>query len=357
MNKHCKTWIALVIGLLPAVAGVSAEQDCPTNSHFSSRMTLSMRFGLNISGKFKGIGSSFSSGTPLSSGRHTSHGDPYNYDNGYVLPDISGNFGGQTWYWGYDNASQVNSGANTISFNRTVATGLPSQSSGNDSLSVGAELANDYELGVKEDWHHLRYGLEAAVNFMPVEFNSGGAHSATLSQQTDTYGYTPGTTPPTPPYSGGFGGPGFVINSSPASSTTTLIPGATFLAQQHFEANLWGLRLGPYAELPVSEKLDLFLTGGLAVGLLDSEAAWKETLTLPGGGGSVTVKGGGRDTALLWGWYLGLNAAYSFTDRWGVEAGAQFQSLGTYDHNFGGRRVELDLSKTLFVHAGVSFSF
>jgi hypothetical protein len=40
-----------------------------------------------------------------------------------------------------------------------------------------------------------------------------------------------------------------------------------------------------------------------------------------------------------------------------VEAGVQFQDLGLYDHNFGGRSVELDLSKSIFLHAGVSFSF
>ena len=105
---------------------------------------------------------------------------------------------------------------------------------------VGAELTYDYELGVKEDWHHLRYGLEGAVNFLPIEFNSSGRYNATLSRQTDTYSYTPGTTPPTAPYQGSYGGPGFVINVPPASSTTTLVPGATFLAQQHFDAEPLG---------------------------------------------------------------------------------------------------------------------
>ena len=333
------------------------EASWRNNDYSTNRFTLSARFGLNIPGKFKGVGSAFSSGTPLSASRRTPNGDPYNYDNGYVLTDISGNYGSQSWYWGYNNASQVNSSANTVAFNHTVATGLPSENSGDDSPYVGAELTYDYELGVKEDWHHLRYGLEGAVNFLPVEFNSGGRYNATLSQRTDTYSYTPGTTPPTAPYQGSYGGPGFVINVSPVNSTTALVPGATFLAQQHFDANLWGFRLGPYVELPVSERLDLFLTGGLAVGLLDGEASWKETLTLPGGAGSLTASGGGSDTSLLWGYYLGLNAAYQFTERWSVEAGVQYQNLGTYNHNFGGREAELDLSKSLFIHAGIGYSF
>jgi len=40
-----------------------------------------------------------------------------------------------------------------------------------------------------------------------------------------------------------------------------------------------------------------------------------------------------------------------------LEAGVQFQDLGLYNHNFGGTSVELDLSKSIFLHAGVSFSF
>jgi hypothetical protein len=234
---------------------------------------------------------------------------------------------------------------------------LPSENSGDDSPYVGTELACDYELGVKEDWRQLRYGLEAAVNFMPIEFNSRGLFNAALPRQTDTYGYAPGTTPPSAPYQGSYGGPGFVINVPAASSTTTLIPGATFGAYQHFSANLWGFRLGPYVELPVSKKFDLFLTVGLAAGLLDSDASWDETLTLPGGGGSLTASGSGNETTLLWGYYVGLNATYQFTGHWGVDAGVQFQDLGTYDHNFGGRTAELDLSQSLFIHAGLSFDF
>ncbi len=352
-----------VSGVLLFATAVSAEQDLQTYLDSTNRVTLSLRFGLNITGKFKGVGSSFGSGVPLAAGRHTPNGDAYNYDNGYVLTDISGNAGGQSWYWGYDSSSQVNAGANTIALDRTVAVGMPGENSGDDSPYVGAELTYDYELGVKENWHHLRYGLEAAVNFMPISFSSGGLFNAMLSRQTDTYGYTPGTTPPgynqpgELPYQGTFQGPNFVINVPPINSSTTLVPGATFLAQQHFDANLWGFRLGPYLEYPLNDKWSLHLSGGLAVGLIDANASWKETLNLPGGAGSITTSGGGSDVDLLWGYYVGLEAAYQINKDWGLEAGVQFQDLGTYSHNFGGRVAELDLSQSIFVHVGISYSF
>ena len=346
-----------VTGALLFATAVSAEQDLQTYLDSTNRVTLSLRFGLNITGKFKGIGGSLNPLAPPGNGRRTSRGDAYNYDDGYVLTDISGNVGKQSWYWGYDSSSQMNPGADTIAFDRNTAIGLPSDNENNDSPYVGGELAYDYQIGIKENWHHLRYGLEAAVNFMPISFNSGGLYNATLSRLTDTYSYTPGTTPPSAPYEGSYQGPGFLINSQPISSVTTLVPGASFLAQQHFDANLWGFRLGPYIEYPFSDKWSLHLSGGLAVGLLDGEANWKETLIVPGVGAATTTTGGGSDTSLLWGYYVGLDAAYQINDRWGVEVGVQFQDLGTYSHDFGGRQLELDLSQSLFIQAGISYSF
>ena len=133
MNRNRIAWPLPVIGSLVLATAAAAEQDWQTNSVTTNRLSLSLRLGLNISGKFKGVGRSFSSGTPLSAGRHTPNGDPVQLRQRlHVLTDNSGNYGGQSWYWGYDNASQVNASANTIAFNHTVATGLPSENSGDD---------------------------------------------------------------------------------------------------------------------------------------------------------------------------------------------------------------------------------
>jgi len=58
------------------------------------RFSLNARFGLNISAKFKRASMSL---TALP--RTSPDGSRYNYDDGYVLTDVSGNYGGQTWNW------------------------------------------------------------------------------------------------------------------------------------------------------------------------------------------------------------------------------------------------------------------
>ncbi len=363
MNKNQQIWLLPIAGTLLLAAAAASSQDQPallerdTYLDSTNRLTGSIRFGLNITGRFLNPGGSLNSRNPAANGRRTPGGDAYNYDDGYVLKDSSGNAGGQTWNWGYDNSSQVNaSGADTIDMHRVTAPGLPGENSA-DTPSIGAEVTYDYLIGVKENWDHLRYGLELAVNYMPFDFSTGGSYNTTIATRTDTYAYTPGTTPPGAPYQGSFGGPGFLLGSSPVNSTTTLVPGALMRVKEDFNANLWGFRLGPYIENPLSDKLSLHLSGGLAVGIVDANANWSETITLPGGGGSTTTSGSGSDTQVMWGYYVGLDGTYRFNDHWGVDLGVQFQDLGTYDHNFGGRTAELDLSQSVFINVGVSYSF
>jgi hypothetical protein len=312
--------------------------------------------------KFKGIGGSLNPALNNPISRRTPHGDAYNYDNGYVLTDISGNAGNQTWYWGYDHSSQVNrinAGNNTVSFDRTTAVANGSSSSGNSTSDVttGFELAYDRQLGIKEDWHNMRYGIELAVNFLPICLNSSSTFAANVSQQTDVYGYTTGTTPPSAPYQGSFGGPGFVLNVPPTHLPSSTASASVF-SQDHFDANLWGVRLGPYVEFPFGKKdqFTLSLSAGLALGLLDANDSWKQTVTIPGNP-AVISNGGGGDLDLLWGGYVGLEADYQFSGHWGISGGVQFQDLGQYHHSFGGREVDLDLSRSLFFLIGVSYNF
>src|SRR5258708_8470549 len=101
MNKNLLALLAAGV-LTPGLA--LAENDV------TNRLTLSARFGFNIPVRFGGLAS-----LPAPAlARRTPQGDAYNYDDGFVLTDISGNFGGQTWYWGYDSSARQISGNNIL---------------------------------------------------------------------------------------------------------------------------------------------------------------------------------------------------------------------------------------------------
>ena len=170
MNNSHSYWTVPLTGVLLMGVGVSsfAQLDkapplekASVNS--TNRLSLSLRYGLNISAKFRGIGSAGGAG---------------HYSDGYVLTDSTGNFLGYTSNWGYDNSSQysqlgnVNQPANSFSYHSPVPAKSGAPASGNGDSTPGVELTYDRQLGVKEDWHNLRYGLEFALNYMKFSLDS-----------------------------------------------------------------------------------------------------------------------------------------------------------------------------------------
>src|SRR5258708_6045771 len=122
MNKKYLLAIPLT-GMACLNAAASMDQDKYIYLDSTNHLTLSLRFGLNISAKFKGIGTSLFPSSP-GAGQVTPNGDPYNYSDGYVLTDSTGNFLGVTSYWGYDNVSQYNLAANTFTFHNSSDAGV-----------------------------------------------------------------------------------------------------------------------------------------------------------------------------------------------------------------------------------------
>lgn len=342
--------VALVTASLLLPLAATAQSNPITN-----RLSFSARFALNISSKFSGIAPI---AVPATS-RTAPHGENYNYDDGYILPDVSGSGDGYTWYVGYDNsASQVNAGANTILLSRSTGLATLRSPGMDDAPSLGAELNYAREIGKTE---HFRYGFEAAANYLNIGLNANQSYALRSSRITDAFAYTPGTTPPsaTPgsPYLGSFDGPNFVVGTAPVSSTTTEGAVGTVSGRRSLDADLWGARVGPYLEYYLNDDVSVNLSGGLAVGWLDTSVAWNETVAFTGGGGLPADIGSGSDQELLWGFYLAANANWRLSERWSAVGSLQYQNLGTYEQTFGTRKAELDLSSSLFITLGVSYNF
>jgi len=343
----------LLAGLVGAAfaAGLAAQAAEPITNRFS----FSARVPFNIKASFTG---SVPVGAPAVP-RTTPNGANYNYDDGYVFNDVSGSGDGLTWYWGYDDsASQVDTANNAILLSRATGNATLSAPDMDDDGSLGFELAYAWEIGRGESTH---YGFELALNYVNLGMSSGGSYRAGGTLVTDSYATPPGTTPPGASagseYQGTFDGPGYVIANAPFSSTTTAgTPIGTVTGSRELDTDLWGGRVGPYLEWYLDDNVTVSLSGGLAIGYLDVAASWNETLVLDAGG-SIGDAGQGSDTAWQLGFFLAGNLNWRLSERWSAVGGAQFQSLGDYSQTFGNRRVELNLSKSIFITLGLGYNF
>jgi hypothetical protein len=343
-----KLQLAILLAPLAAGYGARADQD------FTNRLTLSARFGFNISARFKGVSGLTA---PAAGSRNTPRGDAYNYDDGYLLADSSGNFGGQSWYWGYDDSTRQVFG-NSILLSRNAFSGSSKTVSADGDPALGFELAYTRPLGAMGQ---LKYGFEAAGNYLNISLRNTRPTPASVSRVTDAYAFTPGTTPPeaTPsnPYQGSYDGNGFLVSDTPSPQTSAIVAnGASIVGHRDFDANVWGLRLGPALEYPISRRFKLAASGGLAAAWIDADASWSEAAQISGVRGPA-LTGSGHGSDFLWGFYVSGTATYDLTERWSLVGGAQYQFLDQYQHTFGGRSVVVDFSQTILVTLGVGFNF
>lgn len=352
MNHLCKLkYSVLPAVLIGSLSSATAQLELPPAAS-PNRFGASFRMAFNVTVDFENVGA-FASPAGL---RTTPDGAPFNYDDGYVLTDSTGNLLGYTRYWGYDSASQV-PGDGTIVMHTTSSTGS-SVAAPNENPYLGLEVTYNRELGRNQS---VRWGLESAFNYMNVEINDSRSLAIGASQVSTPYqlpaleggGFV--SPPPAPYYHGANlspeGNP--VINATPlASSTANTLVAMT--GARDFDADIFGFRLGPYFEWSPAQKLTLSLSGGLALALVASEFDFTESIAKPNVPGR---SGSGSDNDLLVGGYVAGSIAYALAADWDVFAGAQLQKVGQYSQTENGQTAVLNLDQSIFVVVGVTYSF
>ena len=290
------------------------------------------RFGAQFRAGFN-VGVEFSGRSGAAPGPATG-GVDHVYDNGYVRVDDSGNAGGQTWNWGYDDASQL------VGDNLVFTSGQAGRIDDRDESGNGFELSYAYRLGNPSGW---TWGVEAAFNFMALS----SAHSGASGVIIDSYA-TGGIIVPGAPYAGSAAGPGPLISDAPTRLAASL--------SSDLDASLYGFRLGPYVELPFSQWGSVIAGAGLSFVVVDSDLAYRHSATVPGAG---TYSGGGAGTEsdVLFGGYISAGCLVRFSERVNLLIALQYQTVGTFTQDVGDKRLELDLGNSLFLSAGVGFEF
>lgn len=123
-----------------------------------------------------------------------------------------------------------------------------------------------------------------------------------------------------------------------------------------YEAQLFGLRLGPYIELPLSSRLALDLSGGLALGLVNSDYTFSETLTIAQVG-TLNSQGSASESELVVGAFASMELWFALSRDWSAFAGVQYQYFGSSTITAQGKNATLDLGESIFVTLGLGYAF
>jgi len=227
-----------------------------------------------------------------------------------------------------------------------------------DDFCPGAEITYQRVIGGDYDW---RWGLETALNYMDVSVRDSGSVSASVARRSDAYplplleggGYE---NPPPAPYQGRYelqpeGNP--VIGATPVSSSTFTVM-ASASGSRRFEADVFGLRFGPFLEVPLGADFYLNISGGLSVVNVHSDFEFNDAVAIVNG---VSASGSGSHEDWQAGWYAAGTVSYRVNDTWELFGGAQYQDVGKYSHTENGRKAVLDLSESILGVVGVKMSF
>lgn len=332
-------WPAALLLLVTPLAAAAQNTDDSEWNHLG----VDFRVGFNIKAKFGNLGAVAAQPPPSVAGRVD-----HNYSDGFVRVDSSGDRGGVTWNWGYQNAAQV-TGNDTLAMHATSSAGAALEAKDDPRLG--------FQINYARDLAHFgsgRWGLKLSVGYTDLKIRDTQPLLGPVTLTTDTYALG-GITPPQAPYSGSFNGPGPVISDSPSRTVTTLAAAAAISGSRQLDIWLYDLRFGPCLELPLVKNLSFQIGGGVAAGLVDSTFSFEDTTTTSSG--RRQTYGSGDKSEVLAGFYGEAGLGYQFVPHASLFAGGQFEYLGQFSQNVSGREAELNLRKSVYLVFGVQWHF
>lgn len=311
--------------------------------------------GMNISTEFKTAGTfSLNPGPPNARGGIT-------YDDGFVGVDETGNAPvpdstePATVFWGYNSKSQLNAAGDTLTFHQTKS--FSASGTGKDDVfPPGFDMVYG---GTFRQWDHVAIGGEIGFNLTVFGARDRKPMAATLTQRVDQYS-TGGTLIPEPPYTGpesrlGAGGSPAVINSTPIQQPDLTTAG-TVSGSRSLDGILYNFRLGPLVRWEFLPYWTLNASAGGAVGIFDAEYEFNETISASATS-SVHNRGTFGTTNVKYGGYAGAVVMYDTGNYWEAFLGAHFMSLQDGKVASGGREATMKLGATVFITAGINWTF
>jgi len=278
------------------------------------------------------------------------------YDDGYVLVDNTGNAGGQTAYWGYDNNSQYSLAGQTVSMHATTSFSTSGSANANGGPFPGIEMAYGGNLWY---WKHARVGWEFGFGWLPISITERDSSAAQVYQST--YVFNTGLPPGDPligaPYqglpNGGTGEP--TISASYNLQVATTNYNGTIAGSHSLDVMLYTLRFGPTFYWDLTEHVGMSLGAGPAVGIVSGDYKYDETIIA----GNINARNTGQigGTDLVYGGYVNATVMCHLVDNGDIYIGAQYMPMGNATISGGGRQGRLNLGGQLSFSVGINWPF
>jgi hypothetical protein len=310
---------------------------------WTKHFRLGMQVTLNIDADFS-IGGVFD--VPFEEGR---------YSDGYVFDDDLGSPGGDTTFWGYQNASQYNEMDEAITFQRIESfevTGSSEQHSA-DNPYIGIDLAYG---GPIRRWREALIGWEVGYSFLPIRIADRRRLAATIGHRTVRHDTT-GVEIPAAPYEGGPSG----VEQPPISldpfSNDLAFPVGTVTGSREIDVGLHNLKFGPTIHYEFARRWAVQGSAGGALGFITGDYVFNETVTPTSGGLTTQNIGKIGMSEFVYGGYANGLVLFHVEPHGDIYAGVQFMSLSGTEVNEGGRRARLNLGAAFSFLIGVNWPF
>lgn len=283
------------------------------------------------------------------------------YDDGYVRQDAGTSLDGTTWYWGYDNASQVQ--GDELVYH---ATGFQSIRGGFSSAPNAGPASKDTLDGVAPHLQFdarsphsigpFRIGFSAGMDFMKADQSLAFSNfSATQTRDDYRLDYEDrydlqGVIPPQAPYAGVIGGAGPLIDNLPAIRTITPVllftDTATFGNQVHssFEVEALSFTFGPTLSMKQGP-FEFAFSGGVIVNLYDWSARQSETLGAISAAGTTRIatwQESDSGTKVRPGFYAQAEAGYALNEQLGIGGFLRLDAAGEFRAQAGPTVYKID---------------
>jgi len=291
-------------------------------------------------------------------------GTNYFYTDGSVQVDSSGNAGGLTSFWAYNNTAQYDAtafgGQGAINYS-TLSSGVSGAGSvvdNNVAAAAGFEMHGYLDLGEvafipAADGRKASWGLRTGLQYARVNNSNNAGQVAGVGTITDSFNLN-GVIPPLAPYAGTFLGPGPLLGDTPTRTTGTAV--AAISGYRQLDVSLFVSTFGSYLALPVTKKLDVMLEGGGLLALASGGYTYESTVSVPGVG--TQVSGGQKhSTKLLPGVYTSVGLAWHLTDQFSLQGSVRYQFMRQFSLNSNGSNANLSFDSAMVLSLGVTYKF